>query len=200
MVVMTERSLIPTAIVRELVSYDQTTGLLTWSERHEGYFITVRDCRAWNTRFSGMPALATPHSAGYLCGRLLSRYYLAHRVAWIIEYGSWPTEIDHINGVKSDNRIVNLRAVPHRENCRNAAIPSDNTSGVVGVSWDRSRSLWMAYIEGQDKRVHLGRYRTIEEAATARTAAERIYGFHRNHGRSQNKQPKRHEKSPLRNI
>nr|WP_175479900.1 HNH endonuclease signature motif containing protein [Paracoccus homiensis] len=107
----------------------------------------------------------------------------AHRVAWAVIHGRWPNgEIDHINGDRSDNRLANLREVTKRENHRNMAIRSDNTSGVTGVYWAREKGKWAAYIKA-DKMVALGRYDTFAEAVAARRAAEKVLGYHPNHGR-----------------
>lgn len=76
-------------------------------------------------------------------------------------------DIDHINGNKSDNRIGNLRLATFSENSWNAGKRSDNTSGYKGVSFDKSRGLWAAYINAYGKRKYLGRFRLIEDAYMA---------------------------------
>jgi hypothetical protein len=83
--------------------------------------------------------------------------------------------IDHINGDRSDNRIVNLRVVPQIENKRNRHAPSAANSGVVGVY--PSRSKWQARIRVGGRHIVLGSYETIHEATIARRAAERALGF-----------------------
>ena len=82
---------------------------------------------------------------GYILVGFMYKKYRAHRVAWAIHHGSWPDgEIDHINGVRDDNRIENLRCVSRHENKKNTAIPSHNTSGVVGVTWHKPSRKWRA--------------------------------------------------------
>lgn len=111
--------------------------------------------------------------------------YKAHRLAWYLYYGIWPTGvIDHINGDGLDNRICNLRDVELSDNNKNIRKSKKNTSGVIGVSWIRSRQLWQASIQVNGKSINLGLFRTKYAAAYARHAASIKYGFHKNHGRS----------------
>jgi hypothetical protein len=111
--------------------------------------------------------------------------YQAHRVAWLLQTGSWPKGfIDHINGVRDDNRIENLRDVSSRENQMNSKMNSRNTSGVVGVVWRWKTKTWEASIKVFGKRIHLGNYADISHAAAARKSAEKEHGFHPNHGRA----------------
>ena len=105
---------------------------------------------------------------------------------WAHFYGEWPTdEIDHINGNRNDNRIKNLRQVSRQENSRNMAAPSSNTSGVVGVCFCNTRMMWMSYINLMGKMRHLGFFNSFNDAVAKRKAAERQFGFHKNHGRSE---------------
>ena len=83
-----------------------------------GFFLWKTGRRAGHKVGTGMYDPCIIESPGmYLSCRLYGKHYALHRLAWFHYYGSWPVhEIDHINGVRSDNRIVNLRDVPHREN------------------------------------------------------------------------------------
>ena len=77
------------------------------------------------------------------------------------------SDIDHINGDGLDNRRENLRIATHAENLRNRPAPISNTSGYKGVSWDKSRNKWLVSITVNYKKIHLGRYIDIKEAAKA---------------------------------
>jgi hypothetical protein len=98
--------------------------------------------------------------------------------------GKMPDQVDHINRIKTDNRIANLRDVTCLENARNMPVSKKNTTGVVGVKLDRQRSKWIAYIYVNKKCVHLGTFDSISDAKEARRKAQESYGFHENHGKT----------------
>ena len=127
----------------------------------------------------------TLHSSGYLFAGIRYKVYKVHRIGWLMHYGEWPkNELDHIDGDRANNRISNLRDVSRLENTRNMAKPINNTSGVVGVNWDKVRGKWIAKIGHNDQTVYLGGFGTLEEAAQRRKDAERELGYHANHGRN----------------
>lgn len=96
------------------------------------------------------------------------RQHLEHRVAWFLHYGEWPDrQVDHINGDRADNRIVNLRLATHSENQQNRRRPSNNTSGHKGVSWIKRYQKWQATIRVGRRNINLGRFDTKEAAANA---------------------------------
>ena len=136
---MTKRTLPTPETLRQLLRYDPETGKLFWRERGPEWFPNATHSREhnqgkWNSRLSGKEALSG-RTKGYATGMLLNGNYAAHRVIWAIVYGVWPeAEIDHINGVKHDNRIVNLREASRGENSRNIGLRSNNSSGYKGVS------------------------------------------------------------------
>lgn len=86
---------------------------------------------------------------GYVRTKLFSKMTFAHRVIWEMHNGDVPEgmEIDHINGVKHDNRIENLRCVDRWVNCKNMAKGKDNKSGQTGVSYVESRNVWVVSIQ-----------------------------------------------------
>lgn len=174
----------PTAArVRELLSYDAESGSFIWLSRPANEFSSVRQCKTWNARYAGKKA-GKQSSGGYIQIRVDGRLYAAHRLAWLVTYDVWPVnDIDHINGIRQDNRITNLRDVTRSENMKNAATPRTNTSGVMGVSWMAHIERWAAYIEVDGRRVNLGYYKGLDEAVAARKGAESRYGYHSNHGR-----------------
>lgn len=105
---------------------------------------------------------------GYLRVKVEYRDYLVHRIAWLLTYGVWPTlEIDHINCVRDDNRIANLREATCSENRCNRGAQADNTTGFKGVTWDKARGKLKAHIKIHGAITNLGRFSTAEAAAEA---------------------------------
>jgi len=104
--------------------------------------------------------------------------YPAHRLAWLYVYGSFKNkDIDHINGVRLDNRIINLRKVYHFEICKNRRKNIKNTSGITGVGFIKNRDRWSAIINICGKRIKLGSFVNKFDAISARKSAENKYGY-----------------------
>lgn len=170
---------------RNVFFYDAADGCLIWRRRPVDHFKDESYQRRWNNRYAHK-RVGNVGDTGYLRINLCGRMYLAHRVVWLYVHGEWPNgEIDHINGDRSDNRISNLRLVTKTQNARNARRPVTNTSGIVGVSYDTRDKKWHAYIGvGNGQRTSLGYFATKEEAVAARRGAQRVLGYHSNHGRA----------------
>lgn len=104
---------------------------------------------------------------GYIGIKVFGLRYSAHRLAWFYTYGVWPEEqIDHINGVRDDNRLENLRLANSFENMANRKIGANNTTGVKGVTYakdDRRNRRYRAQIN-VNKVVHKQDFYTLEEA------------------------------------
>lgn len=114
---------------------------------------------------------------GYIGISIKSKVYLAHRLAWFYMMGHWPDMIDHINKIRSDNRWDNLRAVSASFNLMNSDLRKDNTSGFKGINYIPSSNKWLARISYGGRKIHLGRFKTLQEAITARAKAEKdLYG------------------------
>lgn len=170
-------------VVSKIIRADFSTGKLYWLERPAEMFNSADDAKAWNNRFSGKEAFATLDAVGYFRGKIFGRRLFAHRVIMLLATGEWPPEqIDHINGVRHDNRLVNLRNASQLENGKNQRLPSHNTTGVVGVSWRVRENKWHSRICVQQEHINLGLYDSFEEAVKVRKEAEALYGFHENHG------------------
>lgn len=159
------------AKLKEVLHYDPETGVFTWK-------VPIANC----IRVGAVAG--SKDSYGYHKIAIKGKTYKAHRLAWLYTHGKFPEEaIDHINGIRDDNRIANLRAVTAQENQRNQKKYVHNTSGVVGVHWHKRHKKWNARIFADNKRIHLGSFSDIALAIEARKAAEKQYNFHPNHGR-----------------
>ena len=173
--------------LRELLDYNPDTGVLVWKPRalswfRSGKYSAERICATWNSKHAHKEA-GSINPDGYRCVTILGRTYAGHTVAWKIHTGQEPEgEIDHENGRRDDNRIVNLRDVSRSLNTQNQRKYRTNTSGHVGVKWSAKMQKWEAQI-GSQPRVYLGIFDNLEAAVAARKKAEREHGYHRNHGR-----------------
>lgn len=103
------------------------------------------------------------------------RTFWAHRVIFMMVYGRWPVQVDHINGDRSDNRLCNLREASKAENMRNRGPQKNNTSGVPGVYWATRLEKWTAGIKVDRRKIWLGNFDSFDEAVAARKSAERRY-------------------------
>lgn len=115
------------------------------------------------------------HPKGYLTVSIEGKKQLVHRLVWLFHYGYLPeNQIDHINGIKTDNRIENLREANNSENQQNQKKPPvTNTSGFLGVTRYKSRGNWVAGIKINGKRINLGYFDTPEEAHAAYLAKKK---------------------------
>jgi hypothetical protein len=156
-------------LLRSALHYDPLTGLLTWRVRVDAPNRT-------NSRFAGR-TIRTQNGSGYIYVCFRRTRMGAHRVAWAIYHGAWPDrEIDHINGIKADNRIANLRLATSSQNKAARPVQRNNVAGIKGVRL-RSGGRWQAIIRQGGRQIHLGMFDTAQEAATAYiVAAERLYG------------------------
>ena len=154
--------------LRSILHYDQETGIFTWKV-------------STSNRVKAGDVAGSQNGHGYLLIQLQSRKYLAHRLAWLHTHGVWPKDqLDHVNRVRTDNRLDNLREVSHKQNQQNRSTNSDNTSGYPGVYWNKRVSKWQASIAHNQKNIHLGYFTNIEEAIAARKAGElKYWGHHR---------------------
>lgn len=184
-------SQIPISLLFDLLECDLSTGKMTWKSRNESHFSgsvkrsAKHTANRWNSHYSGKPAFAAADNrTGHLVGAINKIHLFAHRVVYAMHNKEWPKHsIDHINGVTSDNRINNLRDVPHKTNLRNQSKRTTNTSGITGVIFYKRDKNWQASITVDGKKIHLGYFSDIESAASARKSAEELHGFHKNHGR-----------------
>lgn len=103
---------------------------------------------------------------GYILICIRDVYFKAHRLAWYYHYGEVPTLIiDHLNGVRDDNRIDNLRLVSHRENCHNSY--KIRRGKLVGCSYHKRDKVWISTFTANGKSKYLGCFKTEKEAHEA---------------------------------
>jgi hypothetical protein len=169
-------------VLNELLLYIPETGELWWHFRDVKWFKDEGSWNKWNSKNANKKAF-TANSRGYNVGRVFGKNYSAHHIIWCMEYGYWPKQLDHVDGNPSNNRLANLREVDQKENRKNCKTPSNNTSGMQGVSWNSRNNNWTAQIKVNRVKHHLGCFKTKEEALVVRKRAEAEYGFHANHGR-----------------
>jgi len=154
-------SQINSTLLHEVLKYDPDTGIFTWNKK-----ISKRNV-------VGRPAGCLRN--GYITIDLFNKRYQAHRLALIYVYGHCDSkDVDHINGIKNDNRISNLRFATRSENKQNRlSIQPNNKSGYTGVDWHKSSNSWRATITTMRKQKHLGTFKTKEEAHAAYLEAKR---------------------------
>lgn len=158
--------------LQKLLRYEPETGKLFWMPRPVEVFASPRHARTFATRLEGKQAFTAPHCAGYFQGNTGGHVLLAHRVIWAVVMGEWPeSEIDHINGDRSDNRWSNLRAATRAQNVRNTKRSSKNTSGFKGVDWNNANQKWRARISVDGRDISLGYFNCRTAAAVARAVA-----------------------------
>ena len=157
----------------KLFRYDYETGVLYWRWRVNSRVPKTLEAGTQNK------------SNGYLGVRVHGWLYQVHRVVMLMCYGFYGEglDVDHINHVRTDNRMVNLRFVTQGENQRNQSLSSKNTSGVTGVDFSKAHKKYRAQIGVSRKVICLGYFETLEEAAAARAEANVKYKFNNNHGK-----------------
>lgn len=138
--------------------------------------------KCWNLKYAGKPAGGLGQD-GYISLKIMDRVYKAHRIAWAIFHGAWPTlSIDHIDGEPANNRIDNLREITHAQNMQNRSRQANNSSGITGVYWVKRERKWAAKLCLNGKSKSLGYWNSIEDAARAREKGLQEAGFSQRHG------------------
>ena len=152
--------------LKEYFSYNPETGLFTRLKIKSCF----RGCKVGDIAGS-------KYSDGYIYLKINGGRYKAHRLVFLYLYGQMPlNEVDHINGVKDDNRLSNLRTVTKTENIQNQTKPQKhNKCGLLGVCYDKESKRFLAQISVYGKQKKLGRFNTKEEAHQAYLTAKREF-------------------------
>ena len=154
---------LPIEELREAFDCDPSTGILRW-------------------KATGKLCGQRTDSYGYLVTKIHRKRLLQHRVVWAIATGDWPKKgLDHINGIRTDNRVANLREANNSQNQMNRGAQVNNSVGFKGVFKQGNR--WRSHIWANEKHVYLGYFDTKEQAHTAYCeAAKRFHGEFANTG------------------
>lgn len=148
--------------LKAFVTYDEATGVFFW--RRSRYRVKAGDRAGF------------PHNEGYWQIHIKGKTYYAHRLAWLYVYARWPEcGLDHINGVRSDNRICNLREATPTQNAQNRKLGSNNKAGTKGVYWDAYAKAWRALIHVNGQAMSLGCFETKEQAEEAYQGAALLF-------------------------
>lgn len=145
--------------LRELLHYDPETGIFVWK-------IKPANCVQAGAVAGSMI------TDGYLGISIKRVKYAAHRLAWLYVHGEWPKDqLDHVNGVRDDNRIVNLRESTQAENMQNAKAKRAGKFS-LGTTYNKGTKKWQATIRANSCTKYLGLFDTQEEAHQAYAAAK----------------------------
>lgn len=153
---------------RERLDYDPETGVFVWKPQVG----STRAIRSWNAKHVGKRAGSERASASYRSIGIDGVIYMEHRLAWLYVHGEWPAgDLDHINLIKGENRIANLRPATVSQNVANVPVRRTNKSGLKGVhkyAWG-----YTAKIVKDGVCRHLGSFSTAEAAHAVYAEAAR---------------------------
>ncbi len=149
-------------VINHFFRYDKKLGKLFWKRVlfNKKQFIG-KECKSSNT-------------AGYIRVKLNNKIYLVHRLIWFIENGYYCDVLDHIDGVRSNNKISNLRKSNHSLNQCNTL--KNRQGHLAGVTYNKQAKKWRARITVDKVRISLGLFKTRQAAGLAYSSALTEYG------------------------
>ena len=158
-----EKKPLTVELVREYLAYDPLSGVFTRLKKTAAFTVIGE-------------TVGTDQGNGYIVIGFAGRRILAHRLAWFYVHGKWPDDhIDHINGIRSDNRIANLRDVTNKINSENRTCSPKSGAGYFGVSFDARRNAYRSRIMHNRKEIWLGYFDSPEKAHEAYIQAKVKY-------------------------
>lgn len=150
--------------LRKVLNYNPHTGQFTWLVR-TARRIHIGDSPNCKNR------------DGYIQVSIDNKRYLVHRLVWLYVYDEWPLfQLDHVNGIRDDNRLCNLRSVTNSQNQQNRrGARCDSRTNVIGVTWVEKRQCWRAHLMLNRKYMLKSYHKKIEDAIASRRQAELKY-------------------------
>jgi hypothetical protein len=152
-----------------ILRYEPATGRLLWKSGMGNMAKANREA-------------GSVHQQGHRRVMFRGKSYYTHRIIFLLHQGHLPEQIDHIDHDPTNNRLENLRAATNKENGRNRSAGKNNTSGMVGVGWNKKDRRWIARIKINGQLKYLGSYSEKSDAIEVRRQANIDHGFHANHG------------------
>lgn len=147
--------------LKSLLDYNKNTGVFIWKI-------------AESKRIKIGQVAGGINSCDYVAIKICNQTYLAHRLVFLYEFGEMPADqIDHVNRVRNDNRLCNLRQCTSSQNRVNSTKRRDNKSGYKGVHWFKTGQKWRSVIKSE----HIGLFSSKDEAALAyNERAKELFG------------------------
>lgn len=152
--------------LKSRLNYDSSTGIFTWKGQQLSSFKRESRGKVWNIRYANKHA-GTVDLKGYIGIVLDYKRYYAHRLAWFYIYGEFPSnQVDHIDSIKNNNCIANLRIANNSENHQNQikALKHNKSTGLLGASFCKQRQKFIAQIAINGQHFNLGGFDTAEQA------------------------------------
>ena len=126
-----------------------------------------------------------PNGNGYIIMRYNKRKYYLHQLIFLMHHGYIPSNIDHIDGIGSNNRIENLREASVSQNMYNTKLRTDNTSGTKGVHFNKQHQKWQAKLYLSKKPISRFFYTKEDAVKFMKLWREMAHGQFANHGHHQ---------------